>query len=161
MSTSNDGGKALSVSDWSKHFKIIYDLFLKRSNSNGAKATNKEFCAFFNISAGKLQKWSQGQWPKAPDLAILHDKLGLSYRWLVTGEGDPFDEAPKPEPVSPNPIAPALPPPAPDMAVELERLRKELEESNRLNRQLVTRLLIDGTGNKPDAQNSDPKAAGL
>lgn len=97
------------MSNWCENFKFIYNLFEKRLTSNGAKATNKEFCAFLEISAGKLQKWTQGQWPKAPDLAVLHDKFGLSYRWLVTGEGDPFDAAPAPVAA---PAEQALPEPA-------------------------------------------------
>lgn len=48
--------------------------------------------------------------------------------------------------------------------VELEQALRakdeELTEANRLNRRLTNRLLIEGAGDKPDAQSSDVKAAG-
>ena len=62
------------------------------ASSIGLKANISGFCHFLNISAGKRQKWSMGQWPSAEDLAVIHDKLGFSYRWLVTGEGNPLDD---------------------------------------------------------------------
>ena len=76
------------------------------------KATNKTFCDFLNISTGKLQEWSKGQWPSAEDLETIHDKLGFSYSWLVTGEGDPFEES-------------FIPYPTPDDTAELMNLRHE------------------------------------
>ena len=51
------------------------------------------FCAFLSISTGKNQKWAQGQWPSAEDIETIHDKLGFAYSWLVTGEGEPFEES--------------------------------------------------------------------
>lgn len=79
------------------------------------KATNKTFCGFLNISTGKLQKWSKGQWPSAEDLETIHDKLGFSYSWLVTGEGDPFEES-------------FIPYPTPDDTAELANLRHEVSD---------------------------------
>lgn len=79
------------------------------------KATNKTFCDFLNISTGKLQKWAKGQWPSAEDLETIHDKLGFSYSWLVTGEGDPFEES-------------FIPYPTPDDTAELANLRHEVSD---------------------------------
>lgn len=79
------------------------------------KATNKTFCDFLNISTGKLQKWSKGQWPSAEDLETIHDKLGFSYSWLVTGEGDPFEES-------------FIPYPTPDDTAGLANLRHEVSD---------------------------------
>ena len=59
-----------------------------------------------------MQKWSKGQWPSAEDLETIHDKLGFSYSWLVTGEGDPFEES-------------FIPYPTPDDTAELMNLRHE------------------------------------
>lgn len=71
--------------DWSYKFEMVYKTFCSVAASKDMKATNKTFCGFLNISTGKLQKWSKGQWPSAEDLETIHDKLGFSYSWLVTG----------------------------------------------------------------------------
>ena len=62
---------------------MVYKTFCSVAASKDMKATNKTFCDFLNISTGKLQKWSKGQWPSAEDLETIHDKLGFSYSWLV------------------------------------------------------------------------------
>lgn len=79
-----------------------------------------------NISTGKGDAWRQGQWPSAEDLAAIAEKLGFSYRWLVTGEGDPEGaDAP-----------PALPP-CTGSAAEESRQVRELEEKVRLQQELL------------------------
>ena len=98
--------------DWSYKFEMVYKTFCSVAASKDMKATNKTFCDFLNISTGKLQKWSKGQWPSAEDLETIHDKLGFSYSWLVTGEGDPFEES-------------FIPYPTPDDTAELMNLRHE------------------------------------
>ncbi len=98
--------------DWSYKCEMVYKTFCSVAASKDMKATNKTFCDFLNISTGKLQKWSKGQWPSAEDLETIHDKLGFSYSWLVTGEGDPFEES-------------FIPYPTPDDTAELMNLRHE------------------------------------
>lgn len=75
---------------WSYQFNIVYDYYCSVAASKTCKPTNRGFCDFLNVSTGKLQKWRHGQWPSAEDLEALHDKFGFSYRWLITGSGDPF-----------------------------------------------------------------------
>lgn len=94
---------------------MVYKTFCSVAASKDMKATNKTFCGFLNISTGKLQKWSKGQWPSAEDLETIHDKLGFSYSWLVTGEGDPFEES-------------FIPYPTPDDTAELANLRHEVSD---------------------------------
>lgn len=108
------------------------------------------FCDFLGISPGKRQKWSQGQWPSAEDLENLHDKLGFSYRWLITGEGEPFEEdGPPPQTEREAELQARLA----ELEREKEMLTAELREADRLNRQLTTRLLVDGVGDKGAATN--------
>lgn len=99
--------------NWIQKHKIVYDYFCSVAVAKGAKPTVRGFCAFLGITTGKNQKWSQGQWPSAEDLETLHDKLGFAYSWLVTGEGDPFEES-------------FVPYPTPDDAAEIANLRHEV-----------------------------------
>lgn len=137
---------------WLQQYKMVYNFFCSVALSKGFKPTLRGFCDCLGISMGKRQKWSQGQWPSAEDLETIHDKLGFSYRWLVTGEGDPFEDGG------------TLPGDAKETAVlslsraqaRLEDLEKEktaleaeLRDANRLNRQLATRLLLEGVGGGP------------
>lgn len=71
--------------DWSKCFEIVYDNFLRMNAKEGV--SRRALAAYLGISQGKLQKWEKGQWPNAQDLAMLADRFGFSYRWLITGEG--------------------------------------------------------------------------
>ena len=75
-----------------EHFEFVYKIFLGSSHSIKFGQTYKGFAAFLGMSNGKIQKWRElRQWPKAHDLKILHEKLGFTYGWLVTGEGAPFE----------------------------------------------------------------------
>ena len=49
---------------------------------------------YLGITQGKMIAWKDGQWPAAADLAVIAERLGFSYRWLVTGEGDPHADEP-------------------------------------------------------------------
>ena len=95
---------------WSEQCKIVYNFFCFHAIEKSKKPTNRGFCDFLGITTGKLQNWSKGQWPSAEDLETIHDMLGFSYRWLVTGNGEPFEEAPA----------------TPDDAGELANLRHEV-----------------------------------
>lgn len=136
--------------NFSQQYEFIYDIFCSVHASKDTRATLRGFCDFLGISLGKRQAWDErGQWPSAEDIEILHKKMGFSYHWLITGEGDPFDGEP------PKPAAP----PVPDQSDEIARLRAELDEANRLNRKLVTRLLIDGAGDKNGSTSTVGKTA--
>lgn len=47
-----------------------------------------------------------------------------------------------------------------DASERVKELEQELAEERRLNRQLVTRMLVDGVGDKRDATNIDNKVVG-
>lgn len=141
---------------WLQQYKMVYNFFCSVALSKGFKPTLRGFCDCLSISMGKRQKWSQGQWPSAEDLETIHDKLGFSYRWLITGEGDPFEEggtlpgkAQEPAKLSLSRAQARLQ----DLEKEKAALEAELRDANRLNRQLATRLLVEGAGGgaSPDA----------
>lgn len=92
MSTLKEN-KAKSIrKKWLYCYEIVYKEFCRIADTKGNKPSVRGFCAFLNISMGKRNKWALGQWPSAEDMETLHDKLGFSYRWLITGEGDPFED---------------------------------------------------------------------
>lgn len=74
------------------YFKTLYKIFLDTIPQPLGGKSLTAFTNYLGLSRGKVDAWKAGQRPKAEDLRLLHDKLGLSYRWLVTGEGDPFEE---------------------------------------------------------------------
>lgn len=164
MSSSKKNTTRLINKVWHYKYEYVYDFFCSVADSKGYKSTVRGFCDFLGISAGKRQKWSQGQWPSAEDLEILHDKLGFSYRWLITGEGDPFEEGgtlPEAD-IAKKKEEQYLADLEKNIAVlqqERDNLTVELREADRLNRQLVTRLLVDGTGDKGDSKNTAGKVA--
>ncbi len=74
--------------DFSQLFEIIRNKFIQ--GQAGKPITMKAFAQFLGHEHdGKINAWRKGQWPSAEDIAILHDKLGFNYRWLLTGEGTP------------------------------------------------------------------------
>lgn len=81
--------------NWAKNYQIVYSYYRTRNQAKKLKLSHRSFCEFLGISLGKREKWQKGQWPSAEDLNSLHNKLGFSYRWLITGEGDPFEEVPQ------------------------------------------------------------------
>lgn len=149
---------------WHVKYELVFRHFCSIALSIGYKPTTRGFCEFLQISAGKREKWSKGQWPSAEDLEKLHDRLGFSYRWLITGEGDPFEEggtlpeadiAKKAEEARIRGMEQRIR----ELEKELQESKAELAEADRLNRRLTTRMLIDGAGDK-DAQTSTGKASG-
>lgn len=77
--------------------------------------------------------------------ALLEVYPDVRRDWLFFDEGQPFDDPPPSETQAAQ--APPLVDIA-DMTAELATLRAELVEERRMNRKLVTRLLIDGVGDK-------------
>lgn len=77
------------MNDWSQCYEIAYKKFCSLADKTGDAATQRGFARFLGASQGKVKAWAGGQWPLASDLAVLAEKLGFSYQWLVTGEGEP------------------------------------------------------------------------
>ncbi len=170
MSSSKETKKELAGTSWHINYEMVYERFRSLADSKGFKANVRGFCDFLEISAGKRQKWSLGQWPSAEDLEKLHDRLGFSYRWLITGEGEPFEEGGGlPEEGA---RVHALEARLQELEQENAELRAKLtssevgELSGRLAelestvRQLQTRLLIDGAGDKAVATGIGKAAGG-
>lgn len=165
MSRSKENKTPLINKVWHIKYQLVYNYFCSVADSKGSKPTVRGFCSFLGISAGKRQKWSQGQWPSAEDLEVLHDKLGFSYRWLITGEGDPFEEGgtlPEADTTRRKEEATRLR--AEDRLAELERrnaeLEAELREADRVNRKLTSRLLIEGVTDKDAATDTGATGTG-
>lgn len=111
------------MDDFKQRFEIIYKKYAAWGIQNGFKPSKLAFSRFLDVPQGTMQGWEyRGSLPTGKDLKTIHDKLGFSYDWLITGEGEQFDES------------------AQVMAAqkaEIERLEAE-------NRKLNARLLQDG-----------------
>lgn len=120
----------LFTKNWTQRHKMVYDYFCSIADSKGVKPTNEGFCRLLRISRGKLQKWTLGQWPSAEDLETIHDEFGFSYRWLITGEDDPFEEAcPRCEALSgKGPRGNLIESDVSDLANEVKSLKLELAD---------------------------------
>lgn len=111
---------ALDMEDFKQQFEIIYKKFYDWGVANGFKPSKLAFSRFIGVSQGAIQNWEyKGTYPGAKDLKTIHDKLGFSYDWLITGEGEPMDKQQK----------------------QIEALKQEVE-------QLRTRLFVEGTTDK-------------
>lgn len=119
------------MKDFTHRFEIIYQKFASEAKNTGQQNSKLAFSRYMGVSQGRMQAWEKGQIPQPDDLTAIHDKLGFAYRWLITGEGELFDEN-----------SPAL---AIDvhLAKKIERLEAELAEERALNRKLTTRLLVE------------------
>lgn len=125
------------MDNFSQRFEIIYKKFSCWAKSDNRPYSKLAFSRYLDISQGRMQKWEAGQIPRPADLKIIHDKLGFSYSWLITGEGDPCAEE-----------AAGLPSTSSDEVVSLQKriaeLEAELREERALNRRLTERLLEMG-----------------
>ena len=135
------------MENFSQRFEIIYQKFAADAKAAGRQSSKLAFARFMGISQGRMQKWEKGQIPRPTDLLAIHEQLGFSYRWLITGEGDQFDES-----------SPALNSDA-KLARKIEQLEAELAEERALNRKLTTRLLVEG-GDETKGSDDVAKAAG-
>lgn len=121
------------MGDFSQQFEIIYEKFSRWAKSDNRPSSKLAFSRYLDISQGRMQKWEAGQIPRPADLKIIHDKLGFSYSWLVTGEGEPDAEATVPSPVSADDVM--------TLKRRIAELEAELKEERALNRRLTERLL--------------------
>lgn len=158
MSTPKENKNRLGNKAWHVNYQIVYNYFCSVAQAKGSKPTVRGFCDFLGISLGKRNKWSQGQWPSAEDLETLHDKLGFSYRWLITGEGNPFEEGgtlPEADIEKKNTEEERqrLEARLRELEQKNAELEVELREADRVNRKLTTRLLVDGAGDRSAATN--------
>lgn len=80
------------LKNWSEAYKFVYNIFLQSDFPKEFGANKLGLARCLGASQGKTQKWEKGQWPTASDLEVIALRFGLSYRWLVTGEGDPFGD---------------------------------------------------------------------
>ncbi len=123
--------------DFSHRFDIIYKTFATRALAKNEPTSKLAFARFMGASQGRMQSWERGQLPRPDDLQRLHETLGFSYHWLMTGEGDPFG--------APTDTTTA------ELLDRIAALEAELNEANRLNSKLAARLLVDGVGDNAAA----------
>lgn len=124
------------MENFSHRFEIIYNKFAKKAVSENRAASKLAFARFLGISQGRMQNWERGKIPQPDDLKLMHDKLGFSYCWLITGEGEPYGEGePQGRRVSPDQMTPD------EKDRRIAELEEELREERRLNRRLMERLL--------------------
>lgn len=125
------------MDSFSQQFEIIYEKFSRWAKSDNRPYSKLALSRYLDISQGRMQKWEAGQIPRPADLKIIHDKLGFSYSWLITGEGEPCVE-----------VTTGLPSASSDEVVSLQKriaeLEAELKEERTLNRRLTERLLEMG-----------------
>lgn len=114
-----------------QRFEIIYNFFCKKAEEDGRQTSKLALARLLGISQGKMQKWEKGQVPASIDIKIIHEKLGFSYSWLITGEGPQFEEAP-----GGNVAA---------LKARIAELEGELAEADRINRKLTAKLLQTDT----------------
>lgn len=130
------------MSDFSQRFEIIYKRFFELAAAENLPNSKIDLARMLGISQGRLQHWERGQIPRPDDLIKIHNTLGFSYSWMLTGDGDPLSE-------SASAGADALKGHADSSAEiaklknEVAMLRDELAEADRINRKLTARLLIN------------------
>lgn len=147
------------MADFAQQFETIYKIFLERSAKDGNRPSKSALAKFLGVSNGKLQKWESGQVPLPDDLEMLHHTFGLSYAWLITGEGEPIEAVRHPERTEVWRME-ELEKENYALKARLEETEAELREERSLNRQLTTRLLIEGDSNEKSVGATAAKAAG-
>ena len=117
----------LLMKNFTQSFEIIYKKYCEvaLANTDDSRHISKIGMArFFNISQGKMIAWEKGQWPMPADLEIIAKRLGFGYKWLVTGEGDPFSDGEQPTQQAEHPQQAAC---TTDTANALAELQRENE----------------------------------
>ena len=147
------------MADFTQQFETIYKIFLERSAKDGSRPSKSALAKFLGVSNGKLQKWELGQVPLPDDLEMLHRTFGLSYAWLITGAGEPLEAVRHPERTDTWRME-ELEKENFALKARLEETEAELREERSLNRQLTTRLLVEGTTDKGGVIATAARAAG-
>lgn len=117
-----------------------------RSQSDLAKRLELTLSTFNGYLNEKRQ---DNLWPLLPKILELYPQLNRD--WLYFGEGEMYatDEHPRPSPAQVE-----------EMGKRIAALEQELAEERHLNRQLTTRLLVDGVGDKGAASNTEKTGEG-
>lgn len=116
--------------DFSGRFEIIYKKYCEQLIPMGSIPSETGLARYTGVSKTTVQRWRGGQVPGPESLKVIHDKLGFSYDWLISGEGEMFDSA--------------------------EERIAELEAENR---RLTTRFFMEGNRDEKSFGNTD-RAAG-
>lgn len=144
------------MEDFRQRFEFIYKNFFQAASQKGEKASKLALAKLLGISQGRLQNWESGKIPQPEDLRKLHELFGFSYCWLVTGEGEPFEMQPhgadswRIEELEKEVFA---------LKNQVSMMEAELREERSLNRQLTTRLLIEGDSNEKSVAATAARAA--
>ncbi|GAB7511255.1 hypothetical protein [Bilophila wadsworthia] len=161
--------------DFSYLFDIIYDKFIESCRRSGTPSGTLALGKFLGHGHdGRVRAWKKGQWPSAEDCWTIEKKLGFNLRWLITGEGEPFDEAEPPHPSLPVPETQTvtdlriqeLERENAELNVELRGALKEIRQLNEEKRELEERLkctpeLQDNRLDNPQHATSDRPATGV
>lgn len=107
------------MDDFKQRFEIIYKKYADWGIQNGFKPSKLAFSRFLGVFQATMQRWEKGKLPNPKEMKTIHDKLGFSYDWLITGEGEPMDDQQK----------------------RIEELEEEVK-------QLRTRQIVEGTTDK-------------
>lgn len=119
------------MKNFRQRFEIIYEAYVNLVANTGAKPSKLAFSRFLGVAQGTMQNWDyNGTVPSGKDLKTIHDKLGFSYDWLISGEGEPMDRTHE----------------------KVEALEAEVQR-------LRTRLFVEGSTDKDVAPNTN-KASG-
>lgn len=80
------------MGDFKERFEIIFRKYAEWGRKNGFRPSKLALARFLDIPQATLQGWeNRGSAPSGKALKTIHDKLGFSYDWLITGEGEMFD----------------------------------------------------------------------
>lgn len=112
--------------NFSQRFEIVYKKYAERVEELGSKPSKLAFSRYVGVVQATMQRWEAGQVPGPKDLKTLHDKLGFSYDWLISGEGEPESDTPSSR-----------------LQVENENLKKEIQR-------LQTQIFVEGASDQAE-----------
>ncbi len=131
------------MENFSQRFVIVYDKFAREAKAEDRASSKLAFSRFVGVAQGAMQNWEKGSIPLPKYLKIIHDKLGFDYGWLLTGEGEPYDERGIPgQEKAPEQTTPD------EKDSRIAELEAELKEERRLNRRLTERLLSEDASSR-------------
>ena len=76
--------------EWNEQFEIVKKVFARAIEKQGGAFSISALDRFLELETKRARYWERGQRPSSTDLIRISDKLGLSLRWLISGEGEPF-----------------------------------------------------------------------